>query len=29
MDENLKYVQFVCHLTALPRDMYIHLQTMG
>ena len=25
---NLIYVQFVCHLTTLPRDMYIHLHTI-
>ena len=29
MDENLIYVQFVCHLTTLPNDMYIHLNTIG
>ena len=29
MDENLIYVQFECHLTILPRDMYIHLHTIG
>ena len=27
MDENLIYVQFVCYLTTLPRDMYIQLHT--
>ena len=29
MDENLIYVQFVYHLTTFPRDMYIHLHTIG
>ena len=29
MDENLIYVQYVCHLTTFPRDMYIHLHTIG
>ena len=28
MDENVIYVQFVCHLTTL-RDVYIHLHTIG
>ena len=28
MDENLIYVQFVCYLTTLPRDMYIQLHTV-
>ena len=29
MDENLIYVQFGCHVTTSPCDMYIHLHTIG